>query len=268
MDTGLKDRIALVSGGSRGIGLAIATALAQEGVRVALLGRDAGRLATAVSQLKAQVAEAVVTTHVADVRDGAAVRIAVDGALRAHGGLHILVNAAATPADEIAVSPVEDFDENVLRHELETKALGYLRTIAAVTPAFKAQGWGRIINIGGLSVRQTGSIVGSIRNAAVSALTANVADELGPSGITANVIHPGFTATERTPALLERLAAQAGVDAAEAARRVAQRTSNRRYNTAQDIAGVAVFLASEQGIALNGEVLYATGGVAGHISGY
>ena len=101
------------------------------------------------------------------------------------------------------------------------------------------------------------------RTALRATVDETVADELGSSDITANVIHPASTATERIPALLERLASQSGVDLAEAAPGMAQRTSNRRYNTAQDINDVAVFLASELDVAINGEAIDATGVLRG-----
>ena len=89
--------------------------------------------------------------------------------------------------------------------------MGYLRCARAVAPSMIAQGAGRIVNISGLNARRTGSIAGTIRNVAVAALTANLADELGPHGITATCVHPGMTETERIPPMLADQAAARGV---------------------------------------------------------
>ena len=108
------------------------------------------------------------------------------------GGVDILVNAAATPNRG-------GFGEETLEAEINVKVRGYLRCARAVAPLMAAQGWGRIVNISGLAARQTGSVVGSVRNVAVAAMTKNLADELGPSGINVTVVHPGLTITEREP---------------------------------------------------------------------
>src|SRR6185312_10888528 len=109
------------------------------------------------------------------------------------GGVDILVNAAATPATG---APFTDDD---LEGEINVKVRGYLRCARAVAPVMAATGWGRIVNVSGLAARHTGSVVGSVRNVAVAALTKNLADELGPAGINVTVVHPGSTVTERHP---------------------------------------------------------------------
>ena len=90
------------------------------------------------------------------------------------------------------------------------------------------QGWGRIINISGLAARQSGSVVGSIRNVSVAALSKNLADELGPHGINVTVVHPGLTRTERTADIVEELASREGISTEEAEGRMAQGISLRR----------------------------------------
>jgi NAD(P)-dependent dehydrogenase (short-subunit alcohol dehydrogenase family) len=99
------------------------------------------------------------------------------------GGVDILVNAAAQPGGASPARGLAELADDDLRTEIETKVLGYLRCARAVAPSMSARGWGRIINISGLAARQTGSVFGSIRNVAVAAMTKNLADELGPSGI-------------------------------------------------------------------------------------
>lgn len=266
MSTELKGKRALVSGGSRGIGLRIAHALHAQGSAVALLARDAAQLERAARSFGDD--GPAVRTVVADVRSSEAVEAAVAEAVEGLGGIDILVNSAAAPADRIVNRPIAEFDEASLREELETKTLGYLRTAKFVAPHFIAQRWGRIINIGGQSVRQTGSIAATVRNAAISALTKNLADELGPFSVTANVVHPGFTVTERTPEVLEEIAGRTNSTAEAVRARIEAATSSRRLNTADDIAALVAFLASERGGVINGEALHAGGGVAGSIFTY
>ena len=91
----------------------------------------------------------------------------------------------------------------------------FLRCARAVAPHLVAQGWGRIVNISGLAARQANGIVGSIRNVAVAAMTKNLADDLGPSGINVTVVHPGLTVTERTPAMIANYATSHDISEAE-----------------------------------------------------
>ena len=104
---------------------------------------------------------------------------------------------------------------------MNVKVLGYLRCAREAAPHMVQQGWGRIINISGLAARQTGNTIGSMRNVAISAMTKNLADELGPHGINVTVVHPGATRTERTASTLEEQARRLGVTIEDAERRMA-----------------------------------------------
>src|SRR5207253_6450284 len=130
--------------------------------------------------------------------------------------------------------------------------LGYLRCAREVAPLLARQGWGRIINVSGLAARQTGTIVGSIRNVAVAALTKNLADELGPHGINVTVVHPGTTRTEKTPGVVAAQARALGIAESEVERRMAESNSSRRIIDAREIAYVVPFLASPRSVAING----------------
>ena len=119
---------------------------------------------------------------------------------------------------------------------------------------------GRIINVSGLAARQTGTIIGSMRNVSVAALTKNLADELGPHGISAVCVHPGLTRTEKTPGVIARQAEAQGISPGEVERRMAEANSVRRIIDADDIANVVAFLASPKSIAINGDTIAAGGG--------
>lgn len=109
--------------------------------------------------------------------------------------------------------------------------LGYLRTARAVAPLMTGQGWGRIVNVSGLGARSTGSLVGSVCNVAVAAMTKNLADELGPRGVNVTVVHPGLTTTENVVDGIRRRAADADLTEAEVAARVASGVSIGRLVT-------------------------------------
>ena len=144
--------------------------------------------------------------------------------------------------------------------DMNVKVLGYLRCAREAAPYMAQQGWGRIINISGMAARNAGNTIGSMRNVAVVAMTKNLAEELGPSGINVTVVHPGMTRTERTPRALEEQAQRLGVTVDEAERRMAQGNSVRKVIDARDIAYVVAFLASPRSIAINGDVIAAAGG--------
>jgi NAD(P)-dependent dehydrogenase (short-subunit alcohol dehydrogenase family) len=163
------------------------------------------------------------------------------------------------------VRALADLADDALRIEVETKVLGYLRCTRAVAPHMAAAGWGRTVNVSGLNARISGSLVGSVRNVAVAAMTENLADELGPAGITVTVTHPGTTAIERTPTMPAERAARDGVPAEEVARRLAAATSIGRLVTAEEVADVVTFLASPRSAAIPGDPIGVGGGTRGSI---
>ena len=140
-----------------------------------------------------------------------------------------------------------------------------LRCAQAVAPGMVEAGWGRIISISGLAARSTGSTIGSIRNVAVAAMTKNLADELGPHGISVTVVHPGLTRTEATPGVLAARAAAGGGSPAVIERQLAHGNSTRRLVDATEVAAVITFLASPRSVAINGDAIACGGGAPGAI---
>lgn len=260
MDLELSGKRALVTGGSRGIGKAVALVLAQEGADVALLARRADALQAAAAELAAATGRRVIGVC-GDTTDDAAVCRAVAEAVRALGGpIDILVNAAAEPAGFAAPPALAEISGPFFHGELDTKVMGYIRCAREVVGGMQAQGWGRIVNISGLAARQTGNTVGSIRNVAVAALTKNMADEFGPSGINVTVVHPGLTRTERTAPLVAARAAAQGVAAELIERQMAAMNSIHHLVDAAEVADVVAFLCSPRSRAINGDAIAAGGG--------
>ena len=260
MDLQLKGKRALVTGGSKGIGKAIARALLLEGADVALLARHEQALLDAVSELAMQTGGDVIAV-VADTTSDDQVRHAVATAAKQLGGaIDILVNAAAEPAGYAAPPKLEEIAGEFFHRELDIKVMGYIRCAREVVPGMRAAGWGRIVNVSGLAARQSGSAVGSMRNIAVAALTKNMADELGPAGIQVTVVHPGLTRTERTGALIAAKAAATGRSAGDVEREMAEGNSIRHLVDAREVADVVAFLCSPRSRAINGDAIAVGGG--------
>jgi NAD(P)-dependent dehydrogenase (short-subunit alcohol dehydrogenase family) len=246
MDLKLTGKRAIVTGASRGIGKAIARALADEGVDVMISARNWAPLQEAAAELARTSGQRIIPV-VADTGDDVSVRALVERAVQELGGVDILVNNAATPGGAAPAARLAEVTGIGLLDDVNVKVAGYLRTAQAVAPHLVAAGWGRIINIGGLAARNTGHYVASIRNGAISALTKNLADELGLHGVTAIAIHPGGTRTEKTTPDSEA--------------RIAQGNSIGRIVDASEIGWLVTILASPLSGAINGETIAAGGGV-------
>lgn len=264
MDLELTGKVALVSGGSRGIGKAIARQLAIEGADVVITARNEESLTTTANELARETGRRIVPLTV-DTSDDASVAAMVASAVSAFGRIDILVNCAAQPAGATAAPKLDGITEALFWDDMNVKVLGYIRTAREVAPHMIAQGWGRIINVSGLAARQTGSIVGTIRNVSVSALSKNLADDLGPQGINVTTVHPGTTRTERTPSMIASRAEQQGISAAEMEQRMASSSSINKIVDAGEIAWVVAFLASPKSVAINGDTFGVGGGAPGAI---
>jgi NAD(P)-dependent dehydrogenase (short-subunit alcohol dehydrogenase family) len=264
MDLHLSGKRAVIAGGSKGIGLAIAHALAAEGADVALVARDRAALDAARDEVVTHGNRVLAIS--ADTTDDAAVVAMIEQVVEEWGGVDILVNTAAEPAKPGAKKNLADLTDDGLRLEIETKVLGYLRTARAAAPYMIANGWGRIINVAGLAARSTGSTWGTVRNVSVAAITKNLADELGPQGINVVVVHPSVTVTERLHGLMAAQAESEGITLAQVEERYAAGNSVRRIITAENVADVVTFLASPRSIAINGDAIAVGGGIPGAIN--
>ncbi len=263
MDLELAGKTAIVTGGSRGIGKAIARELAREGVDVAVVARSADDLKATAAELAEATGRRIVPI-VADTSSDASVASMVDQAAAELRHLDILVNCAAQAGGQGPVPKLADVNDDLFWADVNVKVMGYLRCARQVAPHMVGQHWGRIINVSGLAARNTGSMIGSMRNVSVVALTKNLADELGPQGVNVSVIHPGLTRTEKTPGVVAALAERQGISQADAEKRMVNNLVGR-WIDAQEIAYVATFLASPKSVAINGDVIAAGGGARGSI---
>ncbi|GAY11342.1 SDR family NAD(P)-dependent oxidoreductase [Pseudonocardia sp. N23] len=261
MDLQLRGKRAVVTGGSSGIGLAVADELAAEGADVALVARRKEPLDAAVEQVGRHGTRVLAVP--ADTADDDSVRAMADVVVRELGGVDILVNSAARPAGLIPQRGLHDLTDDDVRIEFETKVLGYLRCARALAPSMITGGWGRIVNVSGLNARQSVSIPGSVRNIAVAAMSAALADELGPRGINVSVVHPGMTVTQGTEELIASRAQAQGIDEAAMRARAESGTRIGRLATAAEVADVIVFLCSPRSVAISGDAIAAGGGARG-----
>src|SRR6185503_9171978 len=208
MELGLKGKRAIVTGGGRGIGKAIARELAREGVDVVIVARSKDQLTATAKELEAETGRKIIPL-IADVTSREQVDSVVADAVARLGGLHILVNSADDPGGK-ATGPIETLIDEELLNDFNTKYMGALRFVRAAIPHMKAQKWGRIINISGTNARNSGNLSGGARNGSLVHFSKTLANHLGRHGITVNCVHPGTTRTERTPSLLAARAAKAG----------------------------------------------------------
>lgn len=193
-------RVALVTGGNRGIGFEIVRQLAQKGLKTVLASRDSVKGRTAAEQLAgAGVQTAIVAL---DVNDQASIDTAVAEVMRLNGRLDVLVNNAGISLDgsRAAVAGVLEVSPDIARQTYETNVLGPMRLIQAVAPHMRAQRYGRIVNVSsrmgqlsGMGARSPGY---RMSKAALNALTLVAAAELGSDGIKVNAMHPGWVRTD------------------------------------------------------------------------
>jgi len=249
MDLQLTGKRAVVTGSSRGIGRAIAEALAAEGVDVVVVARGKEALEAAAAEI-AQASGRRIVPIGADTSDDDSVAAMAKAAIEALGGVDILVNNAASVGGGGGSFP--NMSSEKLVADLNVKVAGYMRTAQAIAPGMAERGFGRIINIGGVSARLTYNTFASMRNAAISALAANLADELGPKGVTVLTVHPGFTAKETPNPFVDKRALEVN--------------NIGRVVHASEVAWLVTVLASPLSGALNGESIHCGGGVRGPIS--
>ncbi|WP_072803586.1 SDR family NAD(P)-dependent oxidoreductase [Rhodococcoides yunnanense] len=255
MTLDLAGKRALVTGGGTGIGYAIALELARNGVSVAITSRRTEVIESAAERITAETGTKTLAVT-ADTGDDASVQKLVETVVNSLGGIDILVNNAAEQPAQHGSSYI-DADDEWFQRQINVKVIGYLRTIRAVAPHLIENKWGRIINISGTGARQTVSVIGSVRNASVTALTKNIADELGPHGINVTVVHPGPTRTERYLSLRQ--------DHADNDQDIPVDNVIGRIVEPEEVAWVVAFLASPRSVAITGDGILAGGGVPGFI---
>jgi 3-oxoacyl-[acyl-carrier protein] reductase len=256
MDLNLSGRVALVTGASRGIGLAITRRLAEQGMALAVAARDEAKLRGLAAEVEARGGQALV--HAADLSRAAAPAAFVVAAAGRFGRIDLVVNnAGATRRGDFLELTEQDWSDG-----FALKFFGTVRLCRAAWPHLVARR-GSIVNIAGVGGR-TGSAeftIGGPVNAALLNLTKCLADRGVRDGVRVNAVNPGSIRTDRLAARIRRLAEEKGIPEEEAARQLTERLGIARFGEPAEVADVVAFLASERAASLQGAVLDVDGGL-------
>jgi 3-oxoacyl-[acyl-carrier protein] reductase len=259
MDLGLAGKVALVTGGSRGVGRAIAASLLREGARVMLAARDPKRL-EATREALARETGGTVRAHAADLESDTNAKALIEATIEAFGHLDILVNAAGTVNPAEFLSLTEDRWPAVFEQKLN----GYVRCLRHAIPVMKGRGWGRIINVSGLGAREAGArtVPVGLNNAAVLNLTKSLAYALAPDNILVNAVIPHIIDTDRQDETMRELAALTGRPEAEIRKQRVAEIPLGRMGRPEEVGDVVAFLASERTSFVTGAAWHVDGGIA------
>ncbi len=248
MDLGLNGKIALVTGASKGIGFAVAQALAAEGARVALVARDGAALERAVAGIEQAGGEAVMiegdVSRLAEVE-----RIAAETRRRLGDPSVLVANAGGPPAGV----PTQ-LDEEAWAAAVELTLMSSVRLTREVLPAMRRERWGRIVNITSFLVKQpllTLALSNALRSG-VTAFAKTLSEEIAADGVTVNNVAPGYTATARLDDLFEN---------EQAKQALVERIPAKRLAEPAEIAAAVTYLASQQAGYVTGQTLVVDGGV-------
>jgi 3-oxoacyl-[acyl-carrier protein] reductase len=258
MDLGLKDKIALVTGASRGLGYATARLLALEGVRVVLNSRDAAKLAKAAAALQKESGSPVLASP-GDVTNPTLPEKLVSQTVQAFGGLDLLVtNAGGPPPGQF-----ESFDDATWNKAVELSLMSHVRLIRAALPHLRQSKAASVLAITSFSVKQpiTNLMLSNSVRLATVGLIKSLALELGSEGIRFNSILPAWTETERVQELMAARARANQTTALEETKKQAKESPLGRMGKPEEFANAAVFLLSPAASYITGVMLSVDGGM-------
>jgi len=257
IDLGIAGRVAVVTGGSRGVGRGCAIALAREGAKVCICARRLDRLEETAEEIRRATGAEVLVVQ-ADMEQPEDIKRMVATVAERFGRIDILVNNAAN----FAYGEDLGIEDEAWAHHFNVKFFGYLRAMREVVPHMQRNHWGRIVNIGGGAARQvTGMGTSGPNNAAIVNMTKIMSDALAKDGITANVVHPGAADSDRRPLQIEFRARQRGITLEQAEAEIdANVPPIGRKVVSADTGNLVAFLASEAAAAITGQTLAIDGG--------
>ena len=254
----LQNRVAAITGGTAGIGLGIAQAYLQEGAKVVLMARNADKAAKVVAELDA--GEGCVF-YAGDVMDQASVEGLIDFSIEHFGALDILVNNAGGAGDLQPLMALSDetFDET-MKWNVYSTFWSMRRALNHMVP----RGWGRIINISSVEGKVGKGVMTAYSTAkhAVNGMTKAVAQEVGEQGVTVNAICPGLVITDIVKANGPATAEAMGITFDEMVAMFAAESAIKRPNTVEEVAAMALLLASDAGGGITGATMSVDGGTA------
>jgi len=258
MDLGLKDKRALVTGSSRGLGYAAASLLAREGCLVAINGRDEWRIKATAEKLHNETGTRVIGLA-GDVSEASVPAKLIQQTVEAFGGLDILVTNSGGPTP----GSIESLDEAVWQKGIDLCLMAHIRLIRAALPYLRRSDSASVLTITSYSVKQPipNLLISNSVRAATVGLTKSLALELGKDGIRLNSILPGWTQTERVTELMEARAKANGTSVEEETRRQVEQSALGRIGQPEEFAKAAVFLVSPAASYITGVMLNVDGGI-------
>jgi 3-hydroxybutyrate dehydrogenase len=254
----LENRIALITGGGRGIGRAIALAFAREGAQVALAARTTSQVEEVANEVTSEAGVKALPV-VCDVSDAASVQRLFARVVESFGrGPDILVNNAGIAESALLVKT----DDELWQRHIAINLNGTFYCTRAALPAMLGRGWGRVINVASIAGKIGAPYIAaySASKHGVLGLTRSVALEVAAKGITVNAICPGYVDTEMTSRGIENITAKTGHSAEEALEAIKKMSPQNRLITSEEVAALALLLASEEGRGINGQAINVDGG--------
>lgn len=255
----LENRIALITGGGRGIGRAIALAFAREGATIALCSRTADEVESVASEIRQQF-HVDTFYDVCDVSDPSDVYEFFRATGNAFGQRRpdILVNNAGIAES----APLGKTDDDLWQRHLAINLSGTFYCTRAAMPAMLERGWGRVINVASIAGKTGAPYIAaySASKHGVLGLTRSVAQEVATKGITVNAICPGYVDTDMTSRGIENVTAKTGRSADQALEAIMKLSPQKRLVTVEEVAALALLLASEEGRGINGQAINIDGG--------
>lgn len=255
----LKDRTAFVTGGGRGIGRAVALAFAREGARVFVVARTASEVERVAEEIRAECGGQSASHGVCDVSDSGSVARAFSEAREFFGrGADVLVNNAGIAES----AKVWDATDEFWQRHLAVNLSGTFYCMREAMPSMVERGWGRVVNVASVAGK-TGAPYVSAYTASkhgVLGLTRSAALEVATRGVTVNAICPGYVDTEMTAHAVENIQAKTGRTADAALDAIKRMSPQQRLVTPEEVAALALLLASEDGRGINGQAINVDGG--------
>ena len=255
----LADRTAFITGGGRGIGRAVAQAFAREGARVFVVARTVEEVERVAAELRAEFGEGAAAHAACDVSDPRSVVEAFAAARAFLGdGPDILVNNAGVAESSKFTETSDEF----WRRHLDINLSGTFHCMREALPSMLAKGWGRVINVASVAGKTGAPYVAAYAASkhGVLGLTRSVALEVAARGVTVNAVCPGYVDTEMTARAVENITAKTGRPADEALEAIKRMSPQQRLVTPEEVAALALLLASQEGRGITGQAINVDGG--------